>query len=134
MPEINEWNVLLADDEPDSLSLIHDILSLHGARVYQASNGAQFRALFKSMSPTIVVVDLSMPKPDGWDLLAEIRGAAHNSRVPVVAVSAYYSEKVIQEAERAGFNAFLPKPIRSSSLLNTLVDVVGGRRVPMPST
>ena len=125
MPEIKEWNVLLADDEPDSLSLLSDILSLHGAKVFKAHNGEQFRALFASISPTVVVVDLSMPKPDGWDLLAEIRAASNNPQIPVIAVSGYYSDKVIEEALRAGFNAFLPKPIRSSNLLSTLLSVVG---------
>jgi CheY-like chemotaxis protein len=64
-----------------------------------------------------------MPKPDGWDLLKIVREASTTADIPVVAVTAYYSDKVARQAYEAGFNAFFPKPIKVSGFLNTLKEV-----------
>src|SRR5450432_637058 len=125
MSEINSWKVLLIDDEPDSLDLIHDMLALHGADVQCANNGTDGLAILHHYTPTLVIVDLSMPKPDGWDVLHHIRSRPDKATLPVLAITAYSSEKVIVQAQQAGFNALLPKPIRVSGLLAKLKEVVG---------
>jgi CheY-like chemotaxis protein len=123
MTEIAQWKVILVDDEPDSLNLIHDILTLNGAEVYRAANGEQCLALLATVSPTLIVLDLAMPKPNGWDLLKMVREAPATACVPVVAVTAYYSDQVAEQARLAGFNAFFPKPIRVSGFLDKLKEV-----------
>lgn len=125
MPDISQWNVLLVDDEPDSLHLICDILSLNGARVFEASGGREAQDQLATMRPTLVVLDLSMPRPDGWDLLAQIRADPVFEQVPVVAVTAYYSEEVAAEAADAGFDAFFPKPVKVQQFLAALKQLVG---------
>jgi len=124
MRTIDEWTVILVDDEPDSLHLIHDILSLHGAEVYEAASGEEGLARLAVTTPTLIVLDLAMPHPDGWDLLAEIRAHPATAGVPVVAVTAYYSDQVAAEARLAGFDAFFPKPIKTSGFLEKLQDLV----------
>ncbi len=120
MTDISEWVVVLVDDEPDSLNLIHDILTLNGAKVYQTISGAQCLDELKHITPTLFVLDLAMPRPDGWDLLAAFRENAATKHTPVVAVTAYYSEKVASQAYEAGFDAFFPKPIKASEFLAKL--------------
>ncbi len=73
MSTVNNWEVLLIDDDPDSLNLIHDMLVLNGIKVRSADNGANGLLMLKQFTPTLVIVDLSMPKPDGWDILYYIR-------------------------------------------------------------
>lgn len=121
---IAEWTIILVDDEPDSLHLLADMLSLHGAEVYSASNGTSCLDLLKAIIPSAIVVDLNMPSPDGWDLLDAIRAQPRLAQVPVIAVTAYYSEKVEDEARRAGFDAFVRKPVKSGSLLALLHDLI----------
>ena len=125
MSTISEWKVILVDDEPDSLNLIHDILALNGAEVYRAASGHQYLQELARLTPTLVVLDLAMPRPDGWDLLAEIRANPVTAHVPVVAVTAYYSEKVAAEAYQAGFDAFFPKPIKANGFLAKLKELLG---------
>jgi two-component system cell cycle response regulator DivK len=124
MHNINEWKVVLVDDEPDSLHLIHDILALHGAEVYEAASGEEGLARLAAVTPTLVVLDLAMPRPDGWDLLAEIRAHPAMAEVPVVAVTAYYSDQVAAQADLAGFNAFFSKPIKAGGFLEKLQELV----------
>jgi len=125
MLDLSHWNVLLVDDEPDSLNLLHDVLSLNGAEVHRARGGQEGFALLKEFTPTLVIADLSMPKPDGWDLLGVIRSTPATAHVPVVAVTAFYSERVIDQAIRAGFTAFISKPFKVNALLSKLQEVVG---------
>lgn len=120
MTEPNLSRVILVDDEPDSLNLIHDILSLHGAEVHRADNGEACLALLDTVQPTLVVVDLAMPRPNGWDLLTAIRDRPAMAHVPVIAVTAFYSDTVAREALEAGFSRFLRKPIRANDLLETI--------------
>jgi CheY-like chemotaxis protein len=125
MTDITHWKVILVDDEPDSLNLIHDILTLNGAQVYRAAGGQECLTLLAEVVPTLVVLDLAMPKPDGWDLLREIRAMPQTAAVPVVVVTAYYSDSVIRRAYEAGFNAFFPKPIRANMFLSKLKELAG---------
>ncbi len=125
MSDMSNWKVILVDDEPDSLNLIHDILALNGAEVHRAAGGTQCLNLLATVTPTLVVLDLAMPKPDGWDLLKAIRSTPTTAQVPVVAVTAYYSDAVTQQAYQAGFNAFFPKPIKASGFLSKLKEVTG---------
>ncbi len=124
MSNITQWIVILVDDEPDSLNLVHDMLTLNGAQVHRASSGIQGLALLDTTKPTLIVVDLSMPKPDGWDLLGVIRAHPTLAQVPVVAITAYASDRVIEQARIAGFNALLPKPLKVGKLLSKLNEVV----------
>ena len=121
----SDWKVLLVDDEPDSLNMIHDMLMLKGVEVRSAVSGVVGLSLLEGFSPTLVILDLSMPKPDGWDMLNAIRARPETEALPVVAITAYSSDKVITQARQAGFNALLPKPIKLNCLISKLQEVVG---------
>lgn len=124
MTDLSQWTVVLVDDELDSLNLVADVLALQGAEVHQAVSGREGLMLLHTVTPTIIVLDLAMPRPDGWDVLAAIRTTPNLAAVPVVAITAYYSEKVAQEAYRAGFDAFSPKPIKAGDFVRLLQDVI----------
>lgn len=125
MSDVTTWRVLLVDDEPDSLDLAYDILALHGAQVARAASGYDGLDMLETVHPTLVVLDLNMPEPDGWDLLRAIRTDPALGDIPVVAITAYYSETVEQRAADAGFDAFIPKPIKSGDFMQHLYAVVG---------
>ncbi|MBI5960102.1 MAG: response regulator [Chloroflexi bacterium] len=125
MADITRWIVILVDDEPDTLNLIHEILVYQGAQVYKASNGEECLSLLDRVTPTVILMDLAMPEMDGWQLLAQARALPGLSDVPVVAMTAYYSDRVGDEADRAGFDAFLPKPIKANELLLRLTELLG---------
>ncbi len=125
MTDLSQWKVMLVDDEPDSLNLLADILALNGAQVYRAGSSAECLDMLQTIDPTLIVLDLAMPRPDGWELLSHIRANLRLAGVPVVAVTAYYSTRVAEEALEAGFDAFFPKPIRAAEFIDRLAEVVG---------
>ena len=93
--------------------------------MHRAAGGTEALALLKKITPTLVITDLAMPRPDGWDVLPCIRAIPALAHVPVVAITAYYSDRVIRQASQVGFNALIPKPIKFNALINRLQEVVG---------
>jgi CheY-like chemotaxis protein len=124
MADTPPLRILLIDDEPDSLRLAHDILEMTGAEVHCAANGEEFSALWSTTHPDLVVVDLAMPKPDGWDVLARVRAGQQGVSPQVIAITSYYSESVLSRARRAGFDALVSKPLRYAELIGVVERVM----------
>ena len=107
----DEWRVLLVEDEYDSIQLVSKILRYNGAKVYVAHNGYECLALVEELKPTLIIMDLGLPKMNGWETLAKLRDNPKTRAIPVMAITAYHSVSVEEDALVAGFDAFYPKPL-----------------------
>lgn len=67
-----------------------------------------------------VIIDLALPIKDGWQVLQSIRANAQTHDLPCVAVTAYHTSTLRAEALTAGFNAYFPKPIDTTSFVRQL--------------
>lgn len=106
-------HILVIEDDPDGQELVATILQHMRYDVDVADDGEQAtQLLFNSgNSYNVVVIDLALPGKDGWEVLAEIQGNPATENVPCVAVTAFHNSKLREEALRAGFTAYFPKPI-----------------------
>lgn len=118
--DISQWDILIVDDTEDNADLIAQLLEHYGARVKSAPDVDGGMQLALAQRPMLVLADLAMPGKDGWQLLQAIRSEASLSGVPVIAMTSYHSPSVERDALRAGFDAYLPKPININRLLETL--------------
>jgi two-component system, cell cycle response regulator DivK len=121
----DQWKVLVVEDEFDSLQTISIILRHYGIQVHVAHNGSECLDLLEQMMPTAIVMDLMMPEMDGWATLARIRANQRTAQLPVVAMTAYYSPEVADDARQAGFDGFFNKPLSASSFVRRLAEIVG---------
>jgi CheY-like chemotaxis protein len=64
---------------------------------------------------------------DGWQTLASIRANPALATIPVVAITAYHSYNVAEDARRAGFDAYFPKPLNISTFMNNLEQIIISR-------
>ena len=94
----NDWRVLIVEDEQDSIRMVSKILSHHGIQVHVANNGYECLDALGSLDPTLIVMDLAMPEMDGWETLAALRSDTATSHIPVVAITAYHSANVADDA------------------------------------
>lgn len=110
--------VLVVEDDPDGREMVTTILQHMKFEVETADDGEQASALLfnEAVSYRAVIIDLALPGKDGWELLGEILNNPSTESLPCIAVTAFHSSKLREEALRAGFTAYFPKPIDSTQL------------------
>ena len=102
-PDLLEgWDIVVIDDEPDSLELARYILDFYGANVHTAVDGKDGIALVEQVKPRFVISDLSMPEMDGWEFLRELKSAVAIQEVPVIALTAHAMKGDRERAITAG--------------------------------
>lgn len=117
--------ILIADDHEDNRELMCLVLRDALYDVHEARDGQECVQLTRARQPDLIVLDISMPKLDGWEVFQELKADKRTSNIPCVAVTAY-AEVDRQRALAMGFNAYLSKPFRSEALLETVRKVLAG--------
>lgn len=122
---VKTWQVIVVEDTYDDQQLASHILAYHGAGVHIAPDGNACLALLETLEPAVIITDLAMPHRDGWQTLVAIRSNVATAHIPVVAVTAYHSADVAQDALKAGFDGYFAKPLHPLNFVQQLVKIVG---------
>jgi len=117
---MSEWKVLIVDDEPDNVKVAQKILSYSGAEVHIARNGLEGLTSLDVFMPTFILLDLSMPEMDGWEMLARLRCDNTFMHTPVIALTAHAMAGDREKVLDAGFNGYIAKPFRLDSFLEDI--------------
>ncbi len=115
--------ILVAEDNPASRELMREILEANGFSVLEAADGEQAVALLPQR-PDLLLLDLRMPKADGFEVLAAVRNHPDLARTPVFAVTAFAMEGNREQALAAGFDEYVSKPISQKELLDKIWKVL----------
>ncbi len=100
--------VLIVDDDPDARDMYAEYLKTMGCDVYKAKDGQEAVKKTSELWPNVVVMDLAMPKMDGWEAIRQLHQSSWTSSIPVVAVSAIEDGR--EAAFAVGCDAYLMKP------------------------
>src|SRR5690242_6464539 len=126
MAGIADWKVLIVEDEQDSMEVVQEVLSHYNIETFGAYSAEEALELLAVVKPTLAILDLALPMMDGWGLLAAMRNNPATANIPAVAVTAYHSANVAQQAIHAGFDAYFSKPIEATSFVRELERIVEG--------
>ncbi|MEL6308636.1 MAG: response regulator [Chloroflexota bacterium] len=118
--DIKNWIVLIVDDEPDNLGVAQKVLSYGGADVHIARNGLEGLAVLDKITPTFILLDLSMPEMDGWEMFNRARANDKLANVPIIALTAHAMSGDKERIEEAGFDGYIPKPFRINSFMEDI--------------
>ena len=127
-------SVLIVDDEWDIREMMSLYLELCGYVVYGASDGAEAIAVAGRAQPDIILMDLMMPRMDGWEATRRLKANSSTSDIVVVAFSARSQSDGAQAARRAGCAAFISKPCNLARLDATLRQFIYRRLPPLRSS
>lgn len=116
--------VLVVDDEPDSRLLAQMILRSNGYEVAEAPGGEPALELIEERMPDLLLLDIRMPRVDGWSVLEQLRRDHPTDRPKVIVLSAHSEGKVAGRITKAGAEAFLTKPVAWDELLTTVAEVL----------
>lgn len=116
-----DWDVVVVDDEPDSLEVAHRLLKHYGANVQTASNGQEALDIIRAKPPKLIISDLSMPVLDGWGLIYELKNNRATLDIPVIALTAHAMSGDRERAISAGFHNYLIKPLTPATFIRDLI-------------
>ena len=119
--------VLAADDDEDILELIVFRLERSGYTVLQARDGAEALELARRSRPDLAVLDVMMPKLDGFELTRRLREDESTSKMPIILLTAKTQEADVERGFDAGADDYLRKPF-SPQELRSRVQAILGRR------
>ncbi|PWT87417.1 MAG: response regulator [Blastocatellia bacterium] len=111
--------ILIADDYDDNRELLRHLLSAAAYVVREATNGRECLDMAREDPPDLIMVDLSMPQLDGWEVFKELRADPRTARIPCVAVTAH-TDTQRKRALEAGFSAYVSKPFQTEELMSTV--------------
>ena len=112
--------ILLADDREASRELLEAILSAEQYRVVTFTDGQEALDWTEQSFADLVILDLQMPRQDGFAVLAALRARKLWMNVPILAITASAMEKDRQRALAAGFTEFMAKPVNLAQLRLTV--------------
>ena len=130
-PEVRDATILLVDDEEANVRLLTRILSRAGfTRVHSTTCSADVMRLFAELDPDLIVLDVRMPAPDGFEVLEQLRGViAPTDYLPVLAVTGDAAAATRQRVLVAGARDFLEKPFESAEVVVRIENLLTTRRL-----
>ena len=108
--------ILIVEDDPDSREVTRINLQAWGYEVVEACDGREALEKIKETSPDLVLLDIQMPFLDGFAVLQQLRQDPRFATLPVAAVTAYAMRGDKEKALKAGFCAYITKPIDAMAL------------------
>ena len=122
--DLSGMKILVVDDEPDSRELISFVLEQENALVTVASSGIEALQVIERSIPNLIISDIGMPELDGYMLMRQIRTMPQSNQIQAIALTAYAGEIDRQQAEAAGFQLHLAKPVEPVQLLAAISNLI----------
>jgi len=124
--------ILLVDDVADARDMYSQYLTFHGFRVIEASDGEAGFQQAQEFLPDLILMDLGMPRVDGWEATRRLKADPRTEHIPVIALSGFGPDATARaRAEgRAKFDALFLKPCPPPTILAKIRDVLNGRPRP----
>ena len=117
--------LLVADDDEDILAMVQFRLARSGFEVVVARDGEEALLLAREQHPDLAVLDWTMPKASGLEVLRAIRAGADTAGIPVVLLTARASDADIQAGFEAGADDYIAKPFSPQELASRVQAIVG---------
>ena len=113
----------MVDDNKDSAASLSALLELAGHRADIANDGLEGVRLAEKIRPEVILMDIGMPKLNGYDAARRIRAQEWGKEITLIAVSGWGQESDRTKSKAAGFDAHLVKPVEYSALVKILADI-----------
>lgn len=111
---------IIVDDHGDTRAGYAEFLAAFGFDVRTAADADELRVLLEDWLPDAIVLDLQLPRTDGWQLTREIKAAPRTRDIAIVVVSACVMPAERAAAHEAGCDAFINKPVDPMVILEEL--------------
>ena len=128
MTDQKQKTVLLVEDNEDNLVVYRTILEHVGFRVVEARDGEEGVNRAKEHLPDLILMDISIPKIDGWEATKRLKADGNTKEIPIIALTAHALEEDRQKALQAGCDGYLAKPVEPRRVVQEVERFVGPAR------
>jgi CheY-like chemotaxis protein len=118
--------ILVADDDPDILSIVSMSLETQGYTVYKATNGREAVDLARQHHPDLVLMDMMMPVVSGYEAVGELKADASTKDITIVGLSAKAMATDMERATDVGIDGYITKPFRIAQVLTVVEGYLQG--------
>lgn len=112
--------ILIAEDNELNRELLVTVLNANGYETLIASNGEEAVKISQTELPELILMDIQMPRLDGFDALALLKQQEQTANIPVIAVTGNAMPHDLEKIEKTGFNSTINKPYKIDELLDTI--------------
>ena len=123
-PAVEAPVVMVVDDSITVRKITTRLLEREGYRVLTARDGVDALEQLKSQRPAVMLIDIEMPRMDGFDLTRNVRGDPRTMEIPIIVISSRIAPKHRSRATELGVNAYLGKPYEESELLQRIASFI----------
>lgn len=113
-------NILYIEDNEQNLYLVRFILEKHGFKVASATDGQEGIELAATCRPDLILLDIQLPKMDGYTVARHLRANPDLAAIPIVAVTSYAMAGDREKALEAGCNGYIEKPINPDTFITQI--------------
>jgi adenylate cyclase len=112
--------ILIVEDDPRNMTLARDMLKVSGYTTIEAKDGEQGVILARKSKPDLILMDLMMPKKDGYTACHEIKADPATKNIPIVMLTAIDNQGNKDIARIWGADGYITKPLDMQVLVNTI--------------
>lgn len=120
--------VLVVEDYQDAREMYAAYLQFSGFRVAEATNGVEAIEKSIELRPDIILMDLALPKMDGWEATRRLKIDERTRDIPIVALTGHALAGHAEGARQAGCDSFVTKPCLPDALVAEIKRMLGRRR------
>ena len=122
--------ILIVDDNQDSTESLAMLLKLKGNETHTAFDGMQAVATAEAVRPDLILMDIGMPKLNGYDAARRIRQEPWGKNLVLIALTGWGQQEDLEKSRQAGFDGHLVKPVAPTTLMELLATLPRGGTAP----
>jgi CheY-like chemotaxis protein len=126
-----DHRILVVDDEPAIVRLMEYVLDRQGYTVQTAADGDEALRLVGAFRPDLILLDVMMPRKDGYTVAEAIRTDPDLARIPIIMLSAKAQDTDVEQGLAAGADIYLTKPFEPDGLLETVARCLAPGNMPI---
>ncbi|MBI4249283.1 MAG: response regulator [Elusimicrobia bacterium] len=123
LPPGDPKKILLVEDNPDILETLEATLGLRNFRVTSLTEGSQVMATVVRDRPDLIIMDVTIPKPDGYELCRELKAESQTRDIPIILMSAKTQRTEVELGFQMGADRYITKPFLNEDLLKTVASI-----------
>lgn len=116
--------ILMVDDEPDFLDMVRTRLEAGGYEIITASDGQQGLERAKKEKPDLIILDLMLPRMDGYKVCGLLKKDTRYSRIPIIILTARAQGEDVKLGAELGADAYIIKPFDAAALLGKIKELL----------